>query len=251
MTKIIAIANAKGGTGKTTTAVNLSAALAARGIRVLLIDLDPQGNASTYVGHPDEGRDIIDVLMGRKALVDIVKNTKFGVDLIPAGEWLAGADRVLAAEVGPETVFREAVRALPEGRWDLVIIDCPPSLGLLSLSALVAADSVLVPVLTEAMPLEGVAQFLRTVQRVQQRLNPGLKIAGILPLKTETNKLSKNVEEALRTSLGDNVFQQVIRKNVKIAESFSHKQPVSHYAKKSPGASDYQALVDELMGRVA
>jgi chromosome partitioning protein len=251
MCKVVAIANAKGGTGKTTTAVNLSAALAARGTRVLLIDLDPQGNASTYVGAPDDGRDMLAVFSGERRLVDIVRETTFGVDLAPAGEWLAGAERVLAGELGAEMVFKEAVQQLPTERWDLVVIDCPPSLGLLSVSALVACDAVLIPVLTEAMPLEGVAQFLRTVERVRQRLNPDLRIAGVLPLKTESTKLSRSVEEALRSSLGDGVFEHVVRKNVKVAESYSHKAPVSHYAPRSPGASDFKALVDELMGRVA
>jgi chromosome partitioning protein len=251
MRKVVAIANAKGGTGKTTTAVNLCAALAAQGVRVLLVDLDPQGNASTYVGHPDEGRELLSVLAGEKKLESVVLPTRFKFDLVPSGTFLSGADRLLAGEVGAERVFREAVQLLPEERWDLIIVDCPPSLGFLSLSALVAADAVLIPVITEAMPLEGVAQFLRTVELVRQRLNPSLQVAGVLPLKTESTKLSKSVEEALRSSLGDNVFEQVIRKNVKVAESFSHKAPISHYAPKSPGASDYKALVQELLTRVA
>lgn len=251
MCKTVAIANAKGGTGKTTTAVNLSAALAVRGSRVLLIDLDPQGNASTYVGHPDDGRGMLSVFSGEKMLLEIVVPTKFGVDLAPAGEWLAGVERALAGELGAEMVFREAIAALPADRWDLIIVDCPPSLGLLSVSALVAANAVLIPVATEAMPLEGVAQFLRTVERVRGRLNPELKVAGVLPLRTESNNLSKSVESALRGSLGAGVFDHGIRKNIKVAESYSHKAPVSHYAPKSPGASDYKALAAELIERVA
>jgi chromosome partitioning protein len=147
-------------------------------------------------------------------------------------------------------VLRDAILALPD-RWDILIFDCPPSLGLLSVSALVAADEVLVPVHTEAMPLEGVAQFLRTIQRVQARLNPSLRIAGVLASKTDTTKLSKSVEDAMRSSLGDVVFQTVVRKNVKVAESYSHKSPVSSYAPKSPGSQDYDALATELLTRAA
>jgi chromosome partitioning protein len=246
----IAIANQKGGTGKTTTAVNLAAALARRGLRVLLLDLDPQGNASTYLGCPSDGQDMLAMFTDQKTLAEIIKPTRFGVGVAPTGEWLAGADKVLAAEVGAEFVLRNAVKKLP-AQWDMLIMDCPPSLGLLSVSALVAADEVLVPVHTEAMPLEGVAQFLRTIQRVQERLNPALQIAGVLASKTDTTKLSKSVESAMRSSLGDRVFATVVRKNVKVAESYSHKRPITDYAPKSPGTADYDALATELIGRAA
>jgi chromosome partitioning protein len=246
----IAIANQKGGTGKTTTAVNLAAAIARRGQRVLLVDLDPQGNASTYLGHPSDGKEMLGVFANQTPLVDIIRSTDFGVDLAPSGEWFAGTDRVLAGEVGAEHVLREAIQQLPD-RWDLLIMDCPPSLGLLSISALVAADEVLVPVHTEAMPLEGVAQFLRTIRRVQDRLNPNLRIIGVVASKTDSTKLSKSVEAAMRSSLGAQVFTAVVRKNVKVAESYSHKQPVTAYAPRSPGSADYDALATELLGRVA
>lgn len=246
----IAIANQKGGTGKTTTAVNLAAALARRSSRVLLLDLDPQGNASTYLGCPTDGREMLKALGEQQGLEGLIRQSSFGVDVIPTGEWLAGVDKVLAAEVGAEFVLRDALRALPD-RWDILLIDCPPSLGLLSVSALVAADEVLVPVHTEAMPLEGVAQFLRTLNRVQERLNPSLRIAGILASKTDSTKLSKSVEEAMRSSLGDNVFRTVVRKNVKVAESYSHKRPVTHYAPKSPASADFDALATELLSGAA
>jgi chromosome partitioning protein len=247
----IAIANQKGGTGKTTTAVNLAAALVRRSRRVLLLDLDPQGNASTYLGCPTDGREMLKSLGDQTGFRELIRQTPFGVDVIPTGEWLAGVDKVLAAEVGAEFVLRDALEALPAEQWDFLIIDCPPSLGLLSVSALVAADEVLVPVHTEAMPLEGVAQFLRTLKRVQERLNPSLRIAGILASKTDSTKLSKSVEDAMRSSLGDNVFRTVVRKNVKVAESYSHKRPVTHYAPKSPGSADFDALATELLSGAA
>lgn len=243
--RTIAIANQKGGTGKTTTAVNLSASLADRGQRVLLMDLDPQGNASTYMGCPSDGRDMLSVFTGEKTLESIVQSTEFGVDVAPAGEWLAGVEKALANELGPELVLKEAVQALPD-RWDMMIIDCPPSLGMLSISALVACGEVLVPVHTEAMPLEGVAQFYRTIERVRSRLNPTLKVAGVLSCKTDSTNLSRGVEQAMRQSLGAAVFDTVVRKNVKVAESYSHKKPVTRYAPRCPGSQDYQALATEL-----
>jgi chromosome partitioning protein len=247
----IAVANQKGGTGKTTTAVNLAAALVRKKKKVLLIDLDPQGNASTYLNCPSDGRDLLGVLGGQGEMVDIIRKTASGVDVIPTGEWLAGADKVLASEPGAEVVLRQALDKLPKQRWDILIMDCPPSLGLLSISALVAAHEVLVPVHTEAMPLEGVAQFLKTVQRIQERLNPKLELIGVLPSKTDSTKLSKSVEAAMRSSLGKKVFKTVVRKNVKVAESYSHKQPISDYAPKSPGSADYDALAVEVLKRVA
>jgi chromosome partitioning protein len=247
----IAIANQKGGTGKTTTAVNLAAALARRGKKVLLLDLDAQGNASTYLGCASDGKGLLNVLAGEGHLIDIVCSSRFGVDVIPTGEWFASAERMLAAEVGGEAVLRAALQKLPQKKWDVLIMDCPPSVGVLSVSALVAADEVLVPVHTEAMPLEGVAQFLRTIKRIQERLNPRLKIVGILASKTDSTKLSKNVEAAMRTSLGKSVFKTVVRKNVKVAESYSHKRPISDYAPTSPGSEDYDALALEVLKRAA
>jgi chromosome partitioning protein len=247
----IAVANQKGGTGKTTTAVNLAVALVRRKKKVLLIDLDPQGNASTWLNCASDGRDLLGVLGGQGALLDIVQESRSGVDVIPTGEWLAGVEKVLASEPGAEVVLKEAIDALPQDRWDILIMDCPPSLGLLSVSALVAAHEVLVPVHTEAMPLEGVAQFLKTMQRVQGRLNPGLELVGVLPSKTDTTKLSKSVEAAMRSSLGKRVFKTVVRKNVKVAESYSHRRPISDYAPKSPGTEDYDALALEVLKRAA
>jgi chromosome partitioning protein len=249
--RTIAIANQKGGTGKTTTAVNLAAALARRGKKVLLMDLDPQGNASTYLGCSCDGRDLLTVFADNTKILDHVRKSSFGVDVVPAGEWLSAADKVLAGEIGAEMILRKAIEALPPKRWDILIIDCPPSIGILSISALVAADEVLVPVHTEAMPLEGVAQFIRTIGRIQERLNTSLKITGIVASKTDSTNLSKNVEAAMRKSLGAQVFKTVVRKNVKIAESYSHQRPVLDYAPSSPGSADYDALALEVLKRAA
>jgi len=248
--RVIAISNCKGGTGKTTTAVNLASALAEQGARVLLIDLDPQGHASIYVGVRNDGRELFDVFTGRRSLASAVVRTTFKLDLVPAGMLLAGAEKAVGGEIGAESIFREHVATLPDD-WDFVIMDCSPSLGLLMISALTAADEVLIPVIAEAMPYEGVAQFLQTIQRVQTRLNPALRIMGVLPLKTDATKLSQTIEGALRKNLGDRVFDTVIRKNVKVGESFSKRMPVSAFAKKCPGTTDYAALAAEVLGRVA
>ena len=244
--RVIAVTNQKGGSCKTATAVNLGAELAARGKRVLLVDLDPQGNASTYVGQRSDGRALLDALTTGGPLT--VTRADCGVDVVAAGEWLAAADKMLAREVGAETILRTALRALPR-RWDVVLIDCPPSMGILSAMALTAAHAVLVPVLTEAAALEGVALIMRTVERVRARLNPQLAVAGVIASQTNTTRLSRSVEAKLRTQLGDDVCSTVVRRNVAIAESYSHQQPIRLYAPDSIGATDYAALAAELTKR--
>ena len=251
--RILAIANQKGGTAKTTTAVNLAAALVRLGQRVLLLDLDQQGRggASTYLGCRSDGRGLLSVLSGASdsRLLGLVQPSSFGCDVIASGPLMAGAEKALARELGGEFWLREALAELPADRWDLVLIDCPPSLGMLSVSALAAAREVLIPVFTEAMPLDGVAEFQQTIKRVQARLNPSLRIAGFLASRTDTTRLSRSVEAAMREALGDRVFAATIRKNVQVAESYSHEQPIQTYAPKSTGAADFDALAREFMQR--
>lgn len=244
--RVIAVTNQKGGSCKTATAVNLAAELVARGRRVLVVDLDPQGNASTYLGQRSDGRALLDALTTGGPLT--VQASDCGVDVVTAGEWLAPADKLLASEVGAETILRNALRALPR-RWDLVLLDCPPSMGILSAMALTAAHAVLVPVFTEAAPLEGVALLMRTIERVRARLNPSLAVAGVIASRTDNTRLSRSVEAQLRSQLGDQVCTTVVRRNVQIAESYSHHQPIRLYAPDSIGAADYAALTTELVKR--
>jgi len=257
MQRLIAIANQKGGTSKTTTAVNVAAALVRCQQRVLLVDLDPQGNASTYLGHRSDGRGLLEALGflnsgdGSRPLIELVQTTVCGVDLIASGPLMAGAEKLLAAEVGGEFVLRSALATLPADRWDCVIMDCPPSLGMLSVSALAAAREVLVPVHTEAMPLDGVANLMQTFELVRTRINPALTVLGFVSSRTDTTRLSRSVEAALRERFGDRVFTSTVRKNIKIAESYSHGQPITDYAPESTGAADYEAVALELVRRVA
>jgi chromosome partitioning protein len=248
--RTVAITNQKGGSGKTTTAVNLAAALGERGASVLLIDLDPQASASAWFGVVDESRGLLDVLLGESTLGALVRDTSVqGVSLVPASAWLVGAERALAGEVGAETLLRSQFGKLPAGRWDWVLVDCPPTLGVLALQALVGCRELLVPVTAEAMAVAGLAALLQTLQRVQQRLNPKLVLLGILACRVDTRtRLAREVVEALRQRFGSEVFQATIRESVRLTEAPSHHQPITTYAPDSHGAEDYRALAAELMG---
>lgn len=248
--KTIAVTNQKGGSGKTTTAVNLAATMAELGERVLLLDLDPQASASAWLGASAEGRGLLDVFAGNDHLADLVCNTHVSnLDVIPSSRWLTGIDKALANEVGAETLLRGAVGALP-ARWDYHVIDCPPSLGLLGVAALAAADSLLVPVETRVMALAGLASLLNTTERVRERLNPRLAIEGILPCRVDARtNLSREVVSRLRSRFGDQVFKVVIRENVRLAEAPSFQQPITLFAPTSTGADDYRSLARELLAR--
>ncbi len=250
----IAVANQKGGVGKTTTAINVATALAATGWRVLLVDLDPQGNASTGLGiaHSARLRSSYELLVGDCSVAEAVMPTKVPrLDLVPSTVDLSGAEIELVEYENRTHCLASAFAATQPGRWDICLIDCPPSLGLLTINAMVAAQSLLVPLQCEFFALEGLSQLLQTVERIRAKFNPGLSILGVaLTMFDRRNRLTEQVSQDVRACLGAVVFETVIPRNVRLSEAPSHGLPALIYDIRCSGSEAYMNLARELIGRL-
>lgn len=251
-TKVIAIINQKGGVGKSTTAVNLSAALGELKEKVLLIDFDPQGNSTSGYGINKETleKDVYDVLLGEDNLVDLIQETvEENVYLVPSTIQLAGAEIELVTTENRERLLKNIIEQVKDS-FDYVFIDCPPSLGMLTINALVAADSLLIPIQCEYYALEGVTKLLESMRMVQQSYNQNLEIFGVLMTMFDSRTtLSNQVVEEVRRYFGSQVFKTVIPRAVKISEAPSHGLPITMYAKLNKGALAYSKLAKEVVHR--
>lgn len=254
MGKVIAIANQKGGVGKTTTSINLAASLAVAEKKVLLIDLDPQGNATSGIGISREGLSgsVYDLLIGRKGLSELVVPLQVPwLSVVPAHIDLVGAEIELVGMDGREQVLKDRLKGSVE-HYDFILIDCPPSLGLLTLNALTAADSLLIPMQCEYYAMEGLAQLMNTFELVRRSLNPSLQVEGVLLTMFDgRNNLNNQVQAEIRSHFGDRVFQSTIPRNITLAEAPSHGKPAVFYDAVSKGAQAYLALAKEVLEHAA
>ncbi len=250
MANVFAIVNQKGGVGKTTTAINLATYIAMEGQRVLLFDLDPQGNATSGLGIDRSQVELstYDVLIEGRSIGDCQVATQVeGLSLVPATLDLAGAELQLMSMLSRETLLRHALEAV-RGIFDVVLIDAPPSLGLLTLNALVAVDALLIPMQTEYYALEGVSQLLRTVELVKRQLNPSLEIGRVLlTMHDERTRLARQVVEEIRNYFGESVSPFIVPRNIRLTEAPSHGLPIALYDPKSRGAIAYQSIAKEII----
>ena len=248
--RTIAVLNQKGGSGKTTTSVNLAAALAASGKKVLLIDLDPQASASLWFGFKEKGKGLYDLLTQDLPIHNAVEETSVaGLSVIPSSQLLAGVEKALANEVAAESILKNKFYDLADKPWDFLLIDCPPTLGILSLNALTIAGEVLIPVEAHVMALHGLVQLLKTINLVKQRLNPTLDITGILACRVDyRTKHSQEVLAQLKNRFEGKLCQAVIRENIRLAEAPLHLKPINLYDPGCNGTHDYRALAEEILG---
>ena len=248
MSRIIAVSNQKGGVGKTTTSVNLAACVAEKGKRVLLVDIDPQGNASSGLGVTERSPSIYDVLLGEESAENAVRKTEFdNLSVLPSDMALAGAEIELVAIPERETLLRKALETVRD-QYDYIFIDCPPSLSLLTLNAMTAADSVLIPIQCEYYALEGVGQLMNTLQLVKKRLNPALEIEGVvLTMLDGRTNLGLQVVQEVKKYFKSRVYGAIIPRNVRLSEAPSHGEPINVYDARSTGAEAYRALAAEFI----
>ncbi|MTV82224.1 ParA family protein [Secundilactobacillus folii] len=249
MADIIALANQKGGVGKTTTAVNLGAGLANLGYHVLLVDIDAQGNATSGVGIAKSAitKDIYDVLVNEEPIADVILHTSHkDLDIAPATIQLSGAEIELTAQIARETRLLDALKAVKD-QYDFILVDCPPSLGLLTINAFTACNSILIPVQSEYYALEGLSQLLNTIQLVRKHFNPDLKIEGVLlTMYDARTNLGHQVNEEVKKYFKDKVYETIIPRNVRLSEAPSHGLPITDYDSKSTGAIVYSQLAKEV-----
>lgn len=245
----IAIINQKGGSGKTTTTVNLAASLAEKKRKVLVVDLDPQASTSQWFGRTTIEKGLLSVFTENIPLESVIVATDTkGIAIIPSSSWLIGLEKALANEVGAETILKQKLQALDSKAWDYILIDCPPTLGILTVNALTACDEVIVPVEARIMAVSGLVQLLQTVDVVRHRLNSNLKISGILPCRVDSRtRHSKEVVEELRKNFTTLVYKTAIRENIRLAEAPSFGKPINSYDRHSNGAADYKALAAEVI----
>lgn len=249
--RIIAVTNQKGGSGKTTTSVNLAAGLAEKGKKTLLIDLDPQCSATSWCGVETPGKGIYSLFLNEKPLPELVLKTySKNLSVVPASSWLVGAEKALASEIGAETILKKSFESLSGKKWQYILIDCPPSLGVLTVNALVAARAILVPVETHIMALAGLAQLMKTYDLIKERLNADLDITGILACRVNSRtRHAWEIIQALNDRFGKKVYKTLIRENIKLAEAPSYRKPIMEYAPQSIGTVDYRALAKEVIAR--
>lgn len=252
MARVISVTNQKGGVGKTTTSINLAAALVKRGKRILLIDMDPQGNASVGLGVDTQELEvtIYDLLLNETTAKQAIVSTESGVDVLIANGDLAGAQVELLNEIGRELRLQKALAPV-QGDYDYIFIDCPPALNVLTINALVASNSVMIPMQCEYFALEGLSALISTVRKIRETLNPRLSIEGLLRTMFDgRNSLSNEVSRQLQTHFGNKVYQTIVPRNVRLAEAPSYGEPVISYSPNSKGARAYVKLADEILEKV-
>ena len=252
MGRIIAIANQKGGVGKTTTAINLSSCLAEKGKKVLAVDMDPQGNMTSGLGLDKNSIEdtIYDLIIGESEINQVIKKDILeNLDIIPTSIDLSGAEIELLDEENKEFIVRNAISKVKD-EYDYIIIDCPPSLSMLTINAMTTADSVLVPIQCEYYALEGLSQLIHTVELVRDRLNENLQIEGVVfTMYDARTNLSLQVVENVKDNLQQNIYKTIIPRNIRLAEAPSYGMPINHYDPKSAGADSYMRLADEVISR--